>query len=134
MHAQGTFAPIPAEVNATAAAVVDALKAVRRDLGPGLLETAYAARLADELSARGRSWSREVDVPLVLASGETVAAYRADFIVEGRVLVEIKSVTSLMPVHVAQVVTYLRLARLRLGILVNFSAAHPGTMIRRIAN
>ena len=114
-----------------ASVVIDAALRVHSALGPGLLESAYERALALELSAR--------DVPFVTQRvlfvsyrGESIRAGRADLVVNDRVLVELKCVGSLEPVHVSQVIAYLRAARLRLGLLVNFNVPAIRLGIRRI--
>ncbi len=96
---------------------------MHRQLGPGLLESAYRECLCHELRLRGLSTVRERIVPLVYRGELVDAGYRADLIIEERVLVELKCVERLAPIHTAQVVTYLRLAGLRVGLLMNFNVA-----------
>jgi len=94
---------------------------VHRQLGPGLLESAYRECMCYELRLRGLSTVRERIVPLVYKGELVEAGYRADLIVEERILVELKCVERLAPVHTAQVVTYLRLTGLHVGLLMNFN-------------
>jgi GxxExxY protein len=96
---------------------------VHRHLGPGLLESAYRECLCYELRVRGLGTVRERIVPLVYKGELIDAGYRVDLIVEERVLVELKCVERLSPVHTAQVVTYLRLTGLHVGLLLNFNVA-----------
>jgi len=95
---------------------------VHRELGPGLLETAYSPCLALELKEKGISYRTEVSVPLRYKSVLVDPAYRVDFLIEGWLVVEVKAVEHIIPVHVAQVVTYLRLLKARQGLIMNFHA------------
>lgn len=95
---------------------------VHRQLGPGLLESAYRECLCWELNHRGLTIEREMALPLVYKGVHVDAGYRLDLIVETRVLVELKAVERLAPVHTAQVLTYLKLTGLRVGLLMNFNA------------
>ncbi len=95
---------------------------VHRQLGPGLLESAYRECLCWELNHRGLTIEREMALPLVYKGVHVDAGYRLDLIVEKRVLVELKAVERLAPVHTAQVLTYLKLTGLRVGLLMNFNA------------
>jgi len=101
--------------------ILDAAYEVHRVLGPGLLESAYSACLQHELEVRQVPFEREFPVSLTYKGLEIPMAYRADFLVRGTVVVEVKSVDSLQPVHTAQVLTYIRLAEVRLGLLINFN-------------
>ena len=94
---------------------------VHRTLGPGLLESAYEACLVQELTANQIVFRRQVSVPFSYKGTPVDCGYRADLIVEDRLLLELKSVDSLNPVHVAQVLTYLKLLDLRQGLIVNFN-------------
>ena len=95
---------------------------MHRQLGPGLLESAYRECLCWELNHRGLTIEREMALPLVYKGVHVDAGYRLDLIVEKRVLVELKAVERLAPVHTAQVLTYLKLTGLRVGLLMNFNA------------
>lgn len=101
-------------------AVIGAAIAVHRSLGPGLLESAYAVCLAAEFQGRGIRFQREVVVPVVYRGNRVDHAFRADFVVDDRLLVEIKCVEAILPVHRAQTSTYLRLLGLERGLLINF--------------
>jgi GxxExxY protein len=94
---------------------------VHRELGPGLLESAYQACLGFELIARGINFERQKALPLVYRGRTLNCGYRMDFLVEGRVVVEVKSVDRLEPVHTAQVISYLRLSGCQVGLLLNFN-------------
>ena len=95
--------------------------AVHRELGPGMLESSYEACLAFELTARGISFERQKALPLVYRGVTLDCGYRIDFLVEGLVIVELKAVECLEPVHTAQVIAYLRLSGCKVGLLINFN-------------
>ena len=105
---------------------------VHRTLGPGLLEHAYDACFAHELAARGLAFVRQSPLPVYYRGQRIEAAFRPDFVVDGTVIVELKSVERLLPVHEAQVLTYLRLTRLRVGLLINFDAPLLKHGVRRL--
>lgn len=107
---------------------------VHRHLGPGLLESAYEECLAYEMQQRGLRFVRQPSVPLVYKGLRVERAYQPDFIVEERVIVEVKAVHGLIAVHKAQVGTYLRLAGLPVGLLVNFNVPVLKEGIRRITS
>ena len=94
--------------------------AVHRELGPGLLESAYIECMAIELTNRRVPFRREVTVPVVYRGQRVDRGFRADLIVDGRLLVELKCVAAILPVHKAQVATYLKLLSLDRGLLINF--------------
>ena len=100
--------------------IIGAAIEVHRQLGPGLLESAYRECLCWELRNSGLTLAREKSVPLVYKGVRVDVGYRADLIVDERVLVELKCVERLGPIHTTQVVTYLRLSGLHLGLLMNF--------------
>jgi GxxExxY protein len=111
-------------------AIIGAALEVHKALGPGLLESAYQKCLALELDARGISFRREVPIPLRFRGTLIDASYRADFICESTVIVEVKSVQKLDGIHRAQLLTYLKLTGLKVGLLINFNAQRlsNGTM------
>src|SRR5271165_5826594 len=120
--------------NAIAKEIVDAAFRVHTTLGPGLLESVYQTVLAYELGRRGlRAVSQQV-VPVVYDGIRIDTGFRADLVVEDKVIVEIKSVEVLLPVHKKQLLTYLRLADKRLGLLINFHVALIKDGITRILN
>ena len=94
---------------------------VHRHPGPGLLESAYATCLAHEFQLTGLNFRRQVDVPITYKGAHVGCAYRADLIVENVLLVELKSIDRVLPIHQAQVLTYLKLLDLRQGLLINFN-------------
>jgi GxxExxY protein len=120
--------------NDVAKQIVDAAFRVHTGLGPGLLESVYEAVLALELENRGLRVVRQQPVPIVYQGMRIEMGYRADLIVEGCVIVEIKSVDAVAPVHKKQLLTHLRLADKRLGLLINFNVALIKEGITRIAN
>jgi GxxExxY protein len=120
--------------NEVAKQVVDAAYRVHTSLGPGLLESAYEAVLAYELEKRGLRTVRQQAVPIVYQGTRIEVGYRADLIVEDRVIVEIKSVEAVAPLHKKQLLTHLRLADKRLGLLINFNVPLIKDGITRIAN
>lgn len=125
---------VPQDVEALAAATVNAALAVHRTLGPGLLESAFQECLAIELSLAGISIEREQILPLVYRGRAIETAYRLDLIVGRKLLVELKAVEAIAPVHQAQVVTYLKLLDLPLGLLINFHVPLIKDGIHRILN
>ena len=120
--------------NAIAKEIVDAAFRIHTTLGPGLLESVYDTVLAYELAQRGLRVSRQQPIPVVYGTVRIDMGFRADLIVEEKVIVEIKSVESLAPVHKKQLLTYLRLADKRLGLLINFHTALIKDGISRIVN
>ncbi len=120
--------------NEVAKQIVDAAYRIHTSLGPGLLESAYEAVLAYELEKRGLRTVRQQVVPIIYQSARIETGFRADLIVEDKVIVEIKSVEAVAPVHKKQLLTHLRLADKRLGLLINFNVALIQDGITRIAN
>ena len=125
---------VPDDVEVLAKIIVNAAFAVHRTLGPGLLESAYQECLAIELESAGISVEREKVLPLVYRGHAVDAAYRIDFIVGHKLLVELKAIESLAPIHHAQVITYLKLLELPLGLLINFNVPLVRDGIHRILN
>lgn len=114
--------------------IVDAAIQVHRALGPGLLESAYEACLVSELVQRGFLVERQKDVPVVYRDTQIDCGYRLDLLVEGQVIVEVKAVDKLAPIHDAQVITYLRLSGMKVGLLVNFNVPLLKDGLRRLVN
>jgi iron complex transport system substrate-binding protein len=121
-------------VEELSAIVVDCGFKLHVEAGPGLLETVYEVVLSKLLEARGLRVRRQVPVPIQLMGLHFEEGFRADLIVEDILLVELKSVEKLAPVHAKQVLTYLRLLDLPLGLLINFGAATFKEGIKRIVN
>ena len=107
---------------------------VHRELGPGLLESAYEEALAFELSQAGIPFERQRDTPLFYKGVSLNCGYRLDFIIEGKLILELKAVTELLPIHHAQLLTYLKLEGLPLGLLINFNVPVLKNGVRRIAS
>jgi len=120
--------------NAIAKKIVDAAFRIHTTLGPGLLESVCDTVLAYELDRRGLQTVRQQAIPLVHEDVRIDTGFRVDLIVEDRVIVEVKSVELLAPVHKKQLLTYLRLADKRLGLLINFQVALIKDGIARIVN
>jgi len=113
--------------------VPSALK-VHTILGPGMLESAYEACLAHELANRGLDVKRQVPIPITYESVKLDAGYRADLLVGGLVILELKVVEKILPIHKAQLLSYLKLGNLRLGYLLNFNVVHMRDGIKRLVN
>ena len=111
--------------------IIGAAIEVHRALGPGLLESAYQECLSRELTLRGLSFLRQVVLPVVYKGVKIDCTYRLDFLVED-VVVEIKSVSAIEPVHEAQLLTYMKLGEWKLGLLINFNVALLASGIRRL--
>jgi GxxExxY protein len=122
------------EVEVLAKSVVDCGFKLHRDIGPGLLESVYEILLFESLKERGISATRQALIPVKYKGRVVDNAFRADLIIEGRLLIELKSIEAFAPVHGKQVLTYLRLMGLPLGLLMNFGAATFKEGVRRIAN
>ena len=124
--------PVPEHTEATARSIVDAAIALHRVLGPGLLESAYESCLAFELERRHHAVLKQVALPIVYESVRLDAGYRVDLMVDDAVIVEVKAVEALTPLHEAQLLTYLRLSRRRLGLLINFNVVLLKNGIKRM--
>src|SRR5439155_13998278 len=120
--------------NEIAKQIVDAAFKIHTTLGPGLFESVYEAVMAEELSRRRLQVIRQQAIPVVYENVHLEAGFRADLIVEGKVIVEIKSVEAIAPVHKKQLLTYLRLADKHLGLLINFDTELIKNGISRVVN
>ncbi|MEZ4807441.1 MAG: GxxExxY protein [Flavobacteriales bacterium] len=120
--------------NDLARIAVDAMIEVHRELGPGLLENSYEHCLAFELRSRGLDVKQQVNLPILYKGVQLDVGYRLDLWVESKLIIEVKSVEELHPVHWAQVLTYLKLTKNKLGLLVNFNEKLVQEGIRRVAN
>ena len=120
--------------NEIAREIVDAAYKIHTTLGPGLLESVYETVLSAELRKRGLSVERQQAIPVVYEGERVDLGFRADLVVEKKVIVEIKSVEAVNPVHHKQLLTYLRLADKRLELLINFNVALIKQGIKRIVN
>lgn len=114
--------------------VVDASLRVHSTLGPGLLESAYEACLAYELRERGLEVISQLPLPVTYRGVRLEVGYRIDLLVGGGVVVELKAVARLLPLHEAQLLSYLKLSGHRIGLLLNFHSAHLRDGIRRMVN
>lgn len=112
--------------------VIGCAIAVHRELGPGLLETTYKRCLCWELSTNGVPYDSEVAVPLTYRGMSLDCGYRLDLVVEGWLVVEIKSVAAILPIHIAQALTYVRLFSSRQGLIINFNAPRLKDGIRSV--
>ena len=101
--------------------IIGAAIEVHRELGPGLLESAYQACLAHELSLRGILFVSQLDLPLTYKGVQLDVGYRIDILVDDKIIVELKAVEKVLPIHEAQLLTYLRLLKKPVGLLLNFS-------------
>ncbi len=113
--------------------IIGAAIEVHRNLGPGLLESAYEECLAFELDESGLNYRRQVVLPIRYKKARIDMAYRVDLLVEEEVIVELKTVLSVLPVHRAQLLTYLRLSGFRLGLLINFQVPALRDGVHRLA-
>lgn len=114
--------------------VVDCCFKVHTELGPGLLESVYEEVLSYEIIKRGLNVERQKGIPVVYDSIKMELGFRADIIVENKVIIELKSIEAIAPVHTKQLLTYLKLTGLKLGLLVNFNEALIKDGIKRIVN
>jgi GxxExxY protein len=124
--------PIPPRAEAAARQCIHAALQVHSALGPGLLESAYEHCLAHELALRGVEVQRQLGLPVVYEGERLDAGYRLDLVVDGSVIVEVKSLDALAPIHDAQVLTYLKLSGLRIGLLINFNVVLLKQGIKRL--
>lgn len=122
------------ELNRVSNVVIGAAIEVHRALGPGLLESAYGECLAWELEQQGLSVQKQVSIPIRYKSLHIENGYRADLIVDNELIVELKSVETLQPIHTAQLLTYLKLMELHLGLLLNFKVDAMRSGIKRVVN
>ena len=120
--------------NEIAKQILDAAFLVHTNLGPGLLESVYEVVLAHELRKKGLSVERQKPMPIVYDGVQFEEAYRADLLVNSKVIVELKSIESMSAVHAKQVLTQLRMSGLKLGLLINFGEAHLKNGIKRLIN
>lgn len=121
------------ENNSLTDAIIGAAITVHRELGPGLLESVYEKCLAFELADRGLSVTTQKEIPVRYKNLTFDCGFRADLIVENKVLVELKSIDQLLPVHTAQVLTYLKLSNFRTGLLINFNVPLLKSGIKRLS-
>lgn len=122
------------EMNERTGQVIDSAMKVHTFLGPGLLESSYELCLAHELRSRGLGVTTQYPIRLAYEDLRIEAAYRADILVDNAILVELKAVEKLAPIHEAQLLSYLRLTNLRVGLLINFHELKLKDGIRRRVN
>ncbi len=122
------------QLNELSGRVIGACIEIHRSLGPGLLESAYEECLCHELSLQGLAFERQRPLPVAYKGIKLDCGYRLDVVVQSQIIVELKAVPELLPVHEAQLLTYLRLSGLNLGLLVNFNVAVLKNGIKRIVN
>lgn len=120
--------------NAIGSSVLNCAMKVHTSLGPGLLESVYEVCMAHELTKIGMKTTRQAPLPVRYDGLEIEGGFRVDLVVDNLVILEIKAVEKLMPVHKSQVLTYLRLSGLKLGYLLNFNVPHMREGIKRIVN
>ncbi len=131
---QNSEEPEKDSANKITSEIIGAAIEVHKVLGPGLLESAYEECLCHELGIRGVAFKRQVPLPMEYKGIKLDCGYRLDLVVEDRVIVELKSVNKIDPIHKAQLLTYLRLKRARLGLIINFNVAVLKDGVRRIVN
>ena len=120
------------EINKITETIIGAAMDVHRELGPGLLESAYEACLLYELTRHGLAVERQKELPVIYKSVKVDCGYRIDLLVEKKVIVELKAVEKLMPIHEAQLLSYLKLSGCKVGLLINFNTKLLKDGIRRL--
>ena len=126
------FAPIESETESIAKAIVDAAMQVHRALGPGLLESVYEACLCHELAKRGITFERQRSMPILYDSLRLESGLRIDLLVANQVIVDLKAVEQMTSLFEAQLLTYLKLTGLRVGLLINFNVPLLKNGIKRL--
>jgi GxxExxY protein len=124
--------PLPFELEELSRTLVDSAFKVHHALGPGLLESVYEAYLCVELAKRSIRYERQVPIPVIYDGEKIDAGLRLDLLIDCQLIVELKAVDRLLPIHQSQLLTYLKLADIRLGLLINFNVALFKQGIRRI--
>ena len=122
------------DINELSSKIIGAAIEVHKALGPGLLESAYEECMCHELSLRGLSFERQKPLPIVFKGKELDCSYRLDIVVENAIILELKSCENIEPIHRAQLLTYLKLSTLHLGLLLNFNTAFMKDGIVRVVN
>ena len=120
--------------NEISSKIIGAAIEVHSQLGPGLLESTYEVCLFHELKQAGLEAKQQIPLPVVYKDVKLNAGYRIDLLVEDKVVIEIKSVDALAPIHTAQILTYLKLTNLKLGLLMNFNTMKMKDGIKRVLN
>ena len=121
-------------INEISGGIVDAAMKMHTTLGPGLLESAYEVCLRHELAQRGLHVRSQVSLPVEYDGVKLDAGYRIDLLVQNAVIIELKSVERILPLHEAQLLSYLKLSGLHLGLLINFNVVHLKDGIKRMVN
>jgi GxxExxY protein len=122
------------DLNLITESIIGAAIQVHRALGPGLLESTYEVCLMHELAQKGLEVDKQVPIPIIYKDVRLDAGYRIDLLVEDQVIVELKSVDTIHPIHEAQLISYLKLSGKKLGLIINFNVKLLKNGIRRIAN
>lgn len=122
------------DINKISGEIVNAAIKVHSSLGPGLLESAYEACLKHELTKRGIKTESQVTLPITYDGIKIDAGYRIDLLVEDTVIIELKAVSELIPIHEAQLLSYLKLSKKPLGLLINFNVLRLKDGIKRMVN
>jgi GxxExxY protein len=120
--------------NEVTATIIGAAMEVHREIGPGLLENAYQACLVQELADRGLHLEVQKALPVIYKNVHVSLGYRIDILVERQIILEVKAVEKLLPVHVAQVLAYLKLSGCPIGLILNFNTARLADGIKRVLN
>ena len=123
---------LPPEIEAVSTVLIDSAFKVHQSLGPGLLESVYQTCLCIELDNRGVAYETQVPIPIVYEGIDAGTGLRLDLLVEKNLIVEIKALEQILPIHQSQLLTYLKLANLRLGLLINFNVVLFKQGIKRI--
>ena len=122
------------ELNKLSRIILDSSIEVHRNLGPGLLESTYEVCLCKELETRKIKYLRQLFLPVKYKGELLDADYRIDLLIENDIIIELKSVDAILPVHVAQLLTYLKLSEKRLGLLINFNVPRLVDGVKRVVN
>jgi GxxExxY protein len=125
--------PVSERIDEVAREIVDAAFRLHVALGPGLLESVYEACMCRELSRRDIPFEKQIEVPIIYEGVRLESEFRLDLLVDDLVIVELKAVDELLELHKAQLLTYLKLARKRVGLLINFNVVKIKDGIRRLA-
>ena len=120
--------------NQLSAKIIECAISVHKHLGPGLLENVYETCLAKEFELNKIEYKRQFQLPLIYKGERLNCNYRIDFLIEGKIIVELKAVEYIMDVHEVQLVTYLKLSQMKLGLLINFNETHLIKGVRRKVN
>ena len=133
MDSDRSATPIPSELNELVGQVIGAAIEVHKALGPGLLESAYATCLCRELDLRSIPYEKEKPLPIDYKGTKLDCGYRMDLLIDNQLILELKSCDRLQPIHEAQLLTYLKLTGIRVGLLVNFNVPLLKRGIKRLS-